>query len=550
MTQARPDPAAELPHRARLWNYWLGGKDHYAADRNAADAISAAFPGAAALARATRGFGERVVRHLAAEHGVRQFIDIGTGLPADRDVHAVLRDIAPDARVVHLDHDPFVLVRARALPSRSGPDGAVVYHQVDFRDAAAVLAAAATVLDLRRPVAVLFMGVLGYLPSPGHAQQAVRAVLGGLAPGSVLAVWEATTTSAEVRAGAAVQAGMGADRAYRLSSPAEVAELFSGLELLGPGVVPVADWLPDGGRGAAVDAAGGIARLTGARPPAAAVPGRATPARDDLTPPTGIVRTDVPAAPRIWDYWIGGKDNYAADRAVGDVVAQAHPGFVDAALAARRFLLRTVTHIAEAGIRQFLDIGSGLPSGRTTHDTAQAVDPAARVVYVDRDPAVIAQARARPSGGTREGVATYVEADYREPEVLLERAASVLDLREPVGVLFMGVLGFAGAPVMHRVVHTVVDALAPGSHLALWDATDTSPAARSASAALADLGIPYRLSTVAELEECFTGLEMVAPGVVPITRWRPDPVDDAERAIDCYGGIGRTPRPHNEERRS
>ena len=547
VTDTRPDPAGDIPHRARMWNYWLGGKDHYAADRNSADAISAAYPAATELVRATHRFGERVVRHLAAEHGVRQFVDIGTGLPADRDLHAVLRDIAPDAHIVHLDHDPFVLVRARALPLRSDPHGAAVYHQVDFRDPAAVLAAAATELDLRQPVAVLFMGLLGYLPSPGHAQQAVRGVLDGLAPGSFLAVWEGSATSDGVRAGATMRAGSGGG--YRLSTAADFAELFAGLELLEPGVAPVTEWLTDDEAGATADAYGGIARLTGDGTPAAA-PEAAPPAGDDPAPPSGIVRTDVPAAPRIWDYLIGGKDHYAADRAVGDAIAATHPRFVDAAVAARRFLVRAVTHIAETGVRQFLDIGSGLPSGRNTHGTAQAVVPEARIVYVDNDPQVIVLAQARLAGTTREGVAAYVQADYREPETLLDRAGAVLDLREPVGVLFMGVLGYVEAPEMLRVVRAVVDALAPGSHLALWDVTDTSPAARAAAAALGELGIPYRLNTVAELQECFTGLEMVEPGLVPVTMWRPGPVDDTWPTIDCYGGIGRTPEPHHEERRS
>jgi O-methyltransferase involved in polyketide biosynthesis len=557
MTDAGPELAPELPYRARIWNYWLGGKDHYAADRHHADAISSALPGAPDLVRATLRFTERVVRHLAAEHGIRQFIDVGSGLPVDRDLRAALRDVAPDAQVVHLDHDPFVLVQARALPVRDGQAGVSVYRAADFRDTRATLAAVAPVLDLSQPVALLFTGVLGYVRSPERAARIVHELLTRLAPGSFLAIWDLVAAADEepvVDLRTAITGG------YDLGSVAAIEKLFTGLEMTGPGVVPVTEWLPgDGGGGVwdgvgrPIDAYGGVGRVpVGGIPPA--TPGQA--ARPESAPPTAPtepiavlaggpppivqVRADVPASARIWNYWLGGKDHYAADRAVGDAVLATYPGVRDVVAASRGFLVRTVSHLAESGIHQYLDIGCGLPAGRNTHEIAQALLPDARVVYVDNDPQVLIHSRARLAGGASRGAVTYVEADLRDPYTVLARAAATLDLRRPVAALFMGVLGHVDAAEMQRAVRSIVAALAPGSYLALWDSTDTGVEIREAVATQAGMGLPYRLSTVAELRECFTGLEMEAPGLVPTTQWRPTRTDVGPNLpIDAYGGVGR-----------
>jgi O-methyltransferase involved in polyketide biosynthesis len=255
------------------------------------------------------------------------------------------------------------------------------------------------------------------------------------------------------------------------------------------------------------------------------------------------LRTDVPHGARIWNYWLGGKDNYAADREIGDAVAAAVPTVRSYALLTRQFLIRAVTHLAgEAGIRQFLDIGTGLPTAQNTHEVAQGVAPDARIVYVDNDPLVLAHARALLADSTAEGVATYVEADYREPETVLAGARETLDFTQPIAVLFMGVFGYVEAPEMHRVVHTVLDAVPSGSRLAMWDGTSTSEVAIAGAEAQADMGSPYRLSSVAELEECFAGLEMEPPGLVPVTLWRPGPTSiGSAEPIDAYGGVGRKP---------
>jgi hypothetical protein len=258
-----------------------------------------------------------------------------------------------------------------------------------------------------------------------------------------------------------------------------------------------------------------------------------------MTEPDGL-QTDIPHGARIWNYWMGGKDNYAADRAVGEAVVAAFPGFVDAARKARQFLIRSVTHLAvEAGVRQFLDVGTSLPTAQNTHQVAQAVAPESKIVYVDNDPLVLAHARALLVDTTVEGVTTYVDADYREPEKVLAAARETLDFTQPIAVLFMGVFGYVETAEMHRVVHTMVDAVPTGSYMAMWDGTDTSDAIRAAVAAQAEMGSPYRLSTIPELQECFAGLEMVPPGLVSVSEWCPEQLDIGRvEPVDGYGGVG------------
>jgi len=197
--------------------------------------------------------------------------------------------------------------------------------------------------------------------------------------------------------------------------------------------------------------------------------------------------------------------------------------------------VHTVDHLARSGVRQFLDIGCGLPTRPNTHEIAQAVVPDARVVYVDNDPQVLIHSRAFQAG--RGGVVTYIEADLRDTATVLARAGADLDLTAPVAVLFMGVLGFVDAPEMHHAVRSITSALAPGSHLVLWESTDTSPQIQAAVAAQTGMGLPYRLSTVAELRDCFTGLELLEPGIVPINAWRPEQPQPVH--VDGYGGVAR-----------
>src|ERR1700719_1781256 len=146
-----------VPHSARIWNYWLGGKDNYAVDREAGDQYKEIFPGIAVVARTSRGFLTRAVRYLAADAGIRQFLDIGTGLPTVNNTHQVAQQVAPESRVVYVDNDPLVLVHARALLT-SSPEGATEYIEADARDAGTIVEGAAATLDFTRPVAITMLG--------------------------------------------------------------------------------------------------------------------------------------------------------------------------------------------------------------------------------------------------------------------------------------------------------------------------------------------------------------------------------------------------------
>jgi hypothetical protein len=263
--------------------------------------------------------------------------------------------------------------------------------------------------------------------------------------------------------------------------------------------------------------------------------------------PVPDLRPDIPHGARIWNYWLGGKDNYAADREVGDAVRSAFPEIVDMAFKSRQFLNRAVRYLAgEAGIRQFLDIGTGLPTMQNTHEVAQSVAPDAKIVYVDNDPLVLAHARALLGNTTPEGVTEYVNADYHHPDRIITQAREILDFSRPVGVMFMGVFGYVpDYDEASSIVSRVLDAVPPGSHLVLWDATNTtntSEAVIRGERAQAELGSPYQLRTVEEIRGWFTGTELVDPGLVPVTQWRPGGVEVGQAEhIDAYAGVGRKP---------
>jgi hypothetical protein len=232
-----------VPHSARIWNYWLGGKDHYPVDRQAGDAYRTLYPGIVDTAAAIRYFMARVVRYLAAEAGVRQFLDVGTGLPSVDNTHEIAQRAAPECRIVYVDNDPLVLAYARALLT-SAPEGACDYVDADMRDPAGILAAAAGPLDLAQPVGLLLMGVLGHVSGYGEARSIVRDLLDGLAPGSYLAVADGISAGEAHIAAMERYARTGAVP-YQLRSPGEISGFFGGLDLLPPGVVPIADWRPD-----------------------------------------------------------------------------------------------------------------------------------------------------------------------------------------------------------------------------------------------------------------------------------------------------------------
>ncbi|MEV4536508.1 SAM-dependent methyltransferase [Asanoa sp. NPDC049518] len=244
---ARPDIDTTVPHSARIWNYWLGGKDNFAADRAAGDQYRATFPGVVDLARASRAFLKRSVRYLAGEAGVRQFLDIGTGLPTFDNTHEVAQRIAPDARIVYVDNDPLVLVHARALLV-STPQGRTAYMHEDLHHPDRILAGAAKTLDLAAPVAIILSGVLGHVPRTDDAQGIIRSLLDGVPSGSYLAINDGTSEDAVDEADKAADeyAETGAVR-YNNRRPEEIAGFFAGLELVEPGVVSVPLWRPDPG---------------------------------------------------------------------------------------------------------------------------------------------------------------------------------------------------------------------------------------------------------------------------------------------------------------
>jgi hypothetical protein len=249
-----------VPHSARIWNYWLGGKDNYEVDRAAGDQFSAIYPGIVDIARADRAFLGRVVRFLAGEAGIRQFLDVGTGLPTADNTHQVAQRVAPESRIVYVDNDPLVLVHARALLT-SSPEGATDYVDADMSDAGEVLQEAAKSLDLTQPVGLTIMGVLGHVTDYAEARSIVAGLLDGLPAGSYLAINDSINTSPELEEALRVYEASGAVP-YRTRSLEEFAGYFDGLELVEPGVVLVADWRPDpdAARGPEIPQVGGAGR--------------------------------------------------------------------------------------------------------------------------------------------------------------------------------------------------------------------------------------------------------------------------------------------------
>ncbi|WP_242911435.1 SAM-dependent methyltransferase [Actinomadura terrae] len=251
-----------VPHSARVWNYWLGGKDNYPVDQEAGDKYRAVFPGIVDVARAARHFLARAVRHLAGEVAIWQFLDVGTGLPTVDNTHELAQRVAPESRVVYVDNDPLVLLHARALLT-STPQGATDYVDADMRDPDAILAAASRTLDLSRPTALTMIGVLGHVEDHAEARSIVGRLMAALPSGSHLALADSVVTDASHRAAADGYTSTGAVP-YLLRTPEEIAAYFDGLEVLEPGVVPISRWRPEpspfGSPPAAEGTLGGVAR--------------------------------------------------------------------------------------------------------------------------------------------------------------------------------------------------------------------------------------------------------------------------------------------------
>lgn len=233
-----------VAHVARVYNYWLGGKDNFAADRAAGEQAIKAFPNIVLSARANRAFLARAVRFLAEEAGIRQFLDIGTGIPSANNTHEVAQSVAPESRVVYVDNDPVVLVHARALLA-SNPKGATDYIDADLRNPQQILAGAGRLLDFSRPVAVMLMAILQHIDDEDDPYQIVAALLGGLQPGSYLALSHpAKDIDAEAMAKMADTLNQTMAEKVTFRDRPAVARFFNGLELVEPGMVQASKWRP------------------------------------------------------------------------------------------------------------------------------------------------------------------------------------------------------------------------------------------------------------------------------------------------------------------
>jgi O-methyltransferase involved in polyketide biosynthesis len=253
------------------------------------------------------------------------------------------------------------------------------------------------------------------------------------------------------------------------------------------------------------------------------------------------LNASVPHSARVWNYWLGGKDNFAADRAVGDQVREVFPEIVDAARHTRAFLRRAVTFLAgSAGVRQFLDVGTGLPTADNTHEVAQRIAPESKIVYVDNDPLVLTHARALLTSSP-EGVTNYIDTDLHDPEAVIRQASATLDFDRPVALMMLGVMGHVEDPAEVRsIVRSLVDRLPSGSYLTMSDGTATSERVIESHRQYNESGaVPYHLREVADFRTFFDGLDLIEPGVVPIPEWRPD--DGARADVDGYCGVARKP---------
>jgi len=258
--------------------------------------------------------------------------------------------------------------------------------------------------------------------------------------------------------------------------------------------------------------------------------------------PSPKIDTSVPHSARIWNYWLGGKDNYPVDRAAGEEYVKVFPGIVDIARHSRYFLARAVRFLAgDAGIRQFLDVGTGLPTVDNTHEVAQRVAPECKIVYVDNDPLVLVHARALLTS-TPEGVCDYIDADLHQPATILAGARRILDFSQPIALMMLGIVGhITDDDEARSILAQLIDALPSGSYLVLNDGTSvTRERAEAQEHYNEESPDAYKLRSPELITSFFTGLEVVEPGVVPVSRWRPDPSPfGAPPEVEAYCGVAR-----------
>ncbi|MGC5020145.1 SAM-dependent methyltransferase [Micromonospora sp. DT47] len=279
------------------------------------------------------------------------------------------------------------------------------------------------------------------------------------------------------------------------------------------------------------------------------LPSSRSPLTDDV-PPSSRIDPTVPHAARRYDYWLGGKDNFAADRESGDAVAAAYPAIRTTVIENRRFMQRATRHLAaQAGIRQFLDIGTGIPTSPNMHEVAQGVTPESRVVYVDNDPIVLAHARALLTSAP-DGATAYVDADLRDPERILWHPdlRATLDLQRPVGLMLVAILHFlTDGDDPYGVTRRLIEAIPSGSYVVISHATtDLVPhhiaatAAPTTTTSMIDMAFRSR----EQFASFFDGLELVHPGISPVTEWRPDDPPEQRTPVaqaSMYAAVARKP---------
>ena len=531
-----------------MYDYYLGGKDNYPADRAAAERIIAMMPEGVVRTSAVqnRKFLMRVVRHLAADQGIRQFLDIGTGLPTMNSVHQVAQSVAPDSRVVYVDHDPIVLAHGRDL--LHGNDRTAIVRQ-DLRDPAALLAdpELRELLDFSQPVAVLMVAVLHFIADEDDPAGLVRLLMEPMAAGSFLAVSHFTADS-YAQADQAAKEYENATSALHSRRRSQIYQFFAGYEMIAPGsVVWTPQWRrdadePEDNPGIAADPGRslfwcGVGRKLAPARPEALPPVDARPVPVFLGAPPAApdpavvypeLQPDIPNVARMYDYMLGGKDNYPADRAAAQRTFEVLGEDVVRGTVRqnRQFLGRAVRYLAEdLGIRQFLDIGTGLPTMNSVHEVTQSAAPGSRVVYVDNDPVVLAHARDMLNAlpGTM-----ITRHDLRDPLSITADPAirAQLDFDQPIAVLLIAILHFiADADDPWGLVATLMSAMPAGSCLVISHLTaDHYADADGAAAVYADTTPGLHLRSHAAVESLFCGFPLLPPGHLVYTAdWQPDP---------------------------
>ena len=254
--------------------------------------------------------------------------------------------------------------------------------------------------------------------------------------------------------------------------------------------------------------------------------------------------TSVPHVARVYDYWLGGKDNFAADRAMGERTLQAYPNLVYSVRANRAFLARTVRFLANQGIRQFLDIGTGIPTANNTHEVAQGAAPESRIVYVDNDPIVLSHATALLKSSP-EGACAYLDADLRDPDTILAGAADTLDFGQPIAVMLIAVMHFVGDDAeASAIMNRLMAACVPGSYVAVSHAASDIDAEQMAEMLRRfneSSPAKMRMRDHAGVAGLFDGLELVEPGLIRAAEWRPDTDLEAASPAALWGGVARKP---------